>query len=177
MIHDSILPSKKIHDLDHEVFVASKRPKLGGAETPPECHKLQRKAMTKGIDKNKILDEYSLACQKNGTLHRTAAVKQGEPTKKPTTYPTIAQLVRDCEMKPSLNHQYRVDDLTLDNVIVILMREKTSYLSPICLANISILNKLYCEMTRDVFRLRDLNFSPLKSPRYDYESQEKISQD
>jgi hypothetical protein len=115
---------KKIHDLDHEVFVASKRPKLGSAETPPKCHKLQRKAMTKGIDKNKILNEYSLACQKNGTLHRTAAVKQGEPTKKPTTYPTIAQLVRDCEMKPSLNYQYRVDDLTLDNVIMILMREK-----------------------------------------------------
>ncbi len=32
-------------------------------------------------------------------------------------------------------------------------------------------------MTRDVFRLRDLSFSLLKSPRYDYESQEKISQD
>ncbi len=153
MIHDSTLPSKKIHDLDHEVFVASKRPKLGGAETPPECHKLQRKAMTIGINKNKILDEYSLVCQKNGTLHRTAAVKQGEPNKKPTTYPTIAQLVRDCKMKPSPNHQYQVDDLTLDNVIVILIREETSYLSPICLANISILNKLYREMTRDVFRL------------------------
>ncbi len=136
-----------------------------------------KKSNDKRYQQNKILNKYSLACQKNGTLHRTAAVKQGEPTKKPTTYPTIEQLVRDCKMKPSLNHQYRVDDLTLDNVIVILMREKTSYLSPICLANILILNKLYCEMTRDVFRLRDLIFSPLKSPRYDYESQEKISQD
>ncbi len=63
---------------------------------------------------------------------------KGEPTNKPTTHPTIAQLVRDCQMKPSLNHQYRVDDLVLQNIIVILLRESNGFLSPIDIKNLSV---------------------------------------
>ncbi len=122
MIHDSILPSKRIHDLDQGFFVASKRSRLDGNDLSPEHNKPNTAGMlTKGINKNEILDQYSLACQKNGTQFATATIRQGKPTKKPTIiYPTIAQLVRSCKMKPSLHHQYRVDDLTLNNVIVIL---------------------------------------------------------
>jgi hypothetical protein len=178
MIHDSILPSKRIHDLDQGVFVTSKRPRLDGYDLSPEHNKPNTAGvLTKGINKNKILDKYSLACQKNSTQFATATVRQGKPTKKTTTtYPTIAQLVHNCKMKPSLHHQYRVDDLTLDNVIVILMKKEESYLSPACVANIMVLNKLYCVMTHDVLRLRNLDFNQLTNPRYDYESQEKISQ-
>ena len=170
MIHDSILPSKKIHDLDQGVFVTPKRPKLDGHDGPPtgRSKKMKAASVTKGIEKNRILDEYSFMCQKTGAQHTTSTVRQGKPTNTPTTYPTISQLVRDCKMKPSLRHQYRVDDLTLNNVIVILMREEEGYLLPACVANITVLNKLYYSMACDVRQLRDLDFTQLRNPRYDY---------
>ena len=60
--------------------------------------------------------------------------------------------------------------------VKLLMKKEESYLSPACVANIMVLNKLYCAMTCDVLRLRNLNFTQLTNPRYDYESQETISQ-
>ena len=89
--------------------------------TTSEISKLQAAVLSSevtsisvGIDKNAIIDEYTQAClSKEGIPRQVTSSNKGEPTNKPTTYPTIAQLVRDCQMKPSLNHQYRVDDLVL----------------------------------------------------------------
>jgi hypothetical protein len=79
-------------------------------------------------------------------------------------------------MKPSLNHQYRVDDLILQNVIVILLRESNGFLSPIDIKNLSVLNRLYNEVTFDVHLFRNLDFSPLLEPRIGYADQQAILQ-
>jgi hypothetical protein len=52
---------------------------------------------------------------KNGTISKVSTIKKGEPNTTPTNYPTIAQLICDCSMKPSLDHQYRVEDLDLNS--------------------------------------------------------------
>jgi len=83
-------------------------------------------------------------------LHR----KKGEPTTIPIIYPSITQLVRGCLMKPSLNHQYRVSDVCLDNVIVKLVKSPESCLTNEDVMNLSKVNSLYGEMIHDVIDLR-----------------------
>ena len=147
--------------------------------TTSEISKLQAAVLSSeatsisvGIDKNAIIDEYTQACSsKEGISRQVTSSNKGEPTNKPTTYPTIAQLVRDCQMKPSLNHQYRVDDLVLQNVIVILLQESNGFLSPIDIKNLSVVNRLYNEVTRDVHLFWNLDFSPLLEPRIGYADQ------
>jgi len=64
------------------------------------------------IDKNAIIAEYDMSCQKQGIKNIVSTTKKGEPTTIPIIYPSITQL----------NHQYRVSDLCLNNVIVELVK-------------------------------------------------------
>ncbi len=69
------------------------------------------------------------ACCKNGTISNLITIKKGKPTTTPTYYPTIAQLIRDCLMKLSLDHQYQVKDLNLNNIINVLLKFSKLYLT------------------------------------------------
>ncbi len=46
-------------------------------------------------------------------------------------------------MKPSLNHQYMVSDLSLDNVIVEVLKSFESFLRDEDVANLAEVNSLY----------------------------------
>lgn len=126
------------------------------------------------IDKNTIIAEYNASCQKCGTKDIVSTAKKGEPTTIPTIYPSIIQLVRGCSMKPSLNHQYRVSDLRLDNVIVELIKSSESFLTNEDIMSLSEVNSLYREMTHDVTNLRMVDFTRLKEPRIGYAEQTEI---
>jgi hypothetical protein len=114
------------------------------------CFDLTGPKSSDPIDKNAIISEYNVSCQKHGTKERVTTIKKGEPTTKPTRYPTISQLVRGCLMKPSLNHQYRVKDLKLDHIIVKLLKTSKSFLADEDIMNLSEVNSLYQEMIGDV---------------------------
>ena len=182
-IHNNILPKKSHDDLStaNSLTNAVASPKKA---TNSEISKLQAAVLSSettnisvGIDKNAIIEEYTQACsKKEGISCQFTSSKKGEPTNKPTTYPTIAQLVRDCQMKPSLNHQYRVEDLVLQNVIVILLQESDGFLLPIDIKNLSVVNRLYNEVIRNVHLFRNLDFSPLLEPPIGYANQQAISQ-
>jgi hypothetical protein len=79
-------------------------------------------------------------------------------------------------MKPSLDHQYMVDDPSLKNVIVVLIKDVDSILSNGEIWQLRSLSKLFNEVIVDVLRLRTLDFSPLLEPRLGYATQESISQ-
>ena len=68
-------------------------------------------------------------------------------------------------MKTSLNHQYQILDLCLDNVIVVLLKSSKSVLGDEDVANLSKVNSLYQEMVHDVAEFRTLEFSKLQEPR------------
>jgi hypothetical protein len=81
-------------------------------------------------------------------------------------------------MKPSLKKQYRVRDLTLNNVAVNLVRDHERYdLSLKDMESIAMLNKAYSKMVPSVLELRELDSSPLLYPRLDYANQTEISQE
>ena len=127
------------------------------------------------INKNAIIAEYNVSCQKQGVKDIVSTTKNGEPTTIPITYPSITQLVHGCSMKPSLNHQYRVSDLCLDNVIVELIKSPDSFLTNEDVMNLSEVNSLYQEMIHDVINLRTIDFTRLKEPRIGYVEQTAIN--
>ena len=106
------------------------------------------------IEKNSIISKYDASCQKRGILCKVATLKKGGPTIKPINYPTIFLLVNGCSMKPSLNHQYWVSDLSLDNVIVVLLKLLESFLKDEDVANLSEVNILYQKMVHDVVEFK-----------------------
>jgi hypothetical protein len=126
------------------------------------------------INKNAIIVEYDMSCQKQGIKNIISTAKKGEPTTIPIIYPSITQLVRGCLMKPSLNHQYRVSDLCLDNVIVKLVKSPESFLTNEDVMNLSKVNSLYREMIHDVIDLRLIDFTKMKEPRIGYAEQTAI---
>ena len=77
-------------------------------------------------------------------------------------------------MKPDNNHYYQVQDLTLKNAIVVVLKSVDGYLSDTCTKKLHCLNRLFNEMTTDVCRLRNLDFSKLKEPRISYADQTEI---
>ena len=89
----------------------------------------------------------------------------------------IINSIADCKMKPSTNLYYRVKDLHFDNVVIFLIKWHELYLTNKDLNNMRNLSKMYCEMIDNVLRLRHMNFSALKLPRFDYADQTKISKE
>jgi hypothetical protein len=132
-------------------------------------------SVSANIKKNEIIDHYSNYCATLG-FTESVTTKKGEQQSSinPSTYPSHYQLVRESRMKPSLNAQYRVEDLSLDNVIVIILRD--GHFNDEDMENIGKLNPLYCEMISDVMQLSNYDFAELRNPRIGYESQSEIQQ-
>ncbi len=78
-------------------------------------------------------------------------------------------------MKSSQNLQYRVKDLRFDNIVIFLIKNQALYLSDEDINNLKEISKMHQEMVNDVLRLRQIEFSKAKLPRYDYADQTKIS--
>ena len=135
--------------------------------------------VSSNIDKNSIIDCYSNYCRTLGFTD-SVTTKKGEHQPKsiinPSKYPSYCQLVRESRMKPSLNAQYRVDDLSLDNVIVIILSKYQDHLSIKDINSLSCLNSLYNEMTSDVSELLNYNFSELRHERIGYDAQAEIQE-
>ena len=138
------------------------------------CLNLTGPKLSDQINKNAIISEYNVSCQKRGIKEKVTTLKKGEPTTTSKTYPTILQLVRGCSMKPSPNHQYRVKDLKLNHVIIELLKSSKSFLADEDIVNLSEVNSLYQEMIGDVAELKTLDFCALQEARLDYAEQTKI---
>jgi hypothetical protein len=128
------------------------------------------------FDKNAIITKNGKNCQKTGYSGQVTTTKKGEPTELPTTYPSIYELVRDCSMKPSDKHQYRVIDPVLNNIVVCVLNPQDMYLSPDDVETLSSINSLYREMVHDVMRLKGMDFSKLREPKIGYAMQQEIQQ-
>ncbi len=136
-----------------------------------------RPKVSVGIKKNKILSNYELSCMSKGITSQVSASTNKGENQPLQSYPSNFNLIKECTMKPSLDHQYQVDGLHLDNVVIFIVKNYESYLSSKDLDNLKQVNASYSAMILDIERLPHLNFSLLKKPRLDYSTQECISQD
>ena len=167
-VHDSIMPNKM------KVIL-----KTASSDTDNKPLRIVRRGssdsvLSKAIDKNAIIAKYDKDCQEMGNPNQVTTANKGEPTHPPTIYPSICRLVRDCSMKPDKNHQYRVQDLRIKNVIVIVLKFVDGFLSDVCIKKLHCLNSLFNEMATDVRKLSTLDFSSLREPRIGYADQQEI---
>ena len=76
-------------------------------------------------------------------------------------------------MRPALDKYYRVDTITLHNVITIVMRDYAAF-APTELSAIRQLDKDFAVFVPKVLEWLKVDFLPLREPRYDYEDQTRI---
>jgi hypothetical protein len=168
LVHNSIMPSKLKVTLNS---AASKN--INKVLQKPHVFSTDS-ILSKPINKNSILSKYDEELKKLGFSEQVTTTKKGEPTYLHTNYPSIFQLICDCSMKPDNNHYYRVKDLRSENVIVILLKSVDGYLSDTCIKKLHCLNQLFNEITTNVYRLRNFDFSKLREPRIGFADQQEI---
>jgi hypothetical protein len=78
-------------------------------------------------------------------------------------------------MAPSIKKYYRVVELTLYNVITTVIKEHRTSLTSTDLQNLSSINHYFSRLIPKTIGWLNLDFSPLRNPRYNYESQTAIS--
>ena len=77
-------------------------------------------------------------------------------------------------MLPSIKKYYRVQELTLYNVITMVIKEYRTSLNSTDLQNLSNINHDFSRMIPNTIWWLKLDFSPLCEPQYDYERQTSI---
>jgi hypothetical protein len=105
------------------------------------------------------------------------ASTQGKPPLITANYPSRHQLYAESNIKPRSTAQFRVKDLTLDEVILILIHPDSNFFSDECTQALACLDSGYSKLLYDANELREIDFSPLREPRYDYAEQKEISPD
>lgn len=73
-------------------------------------------------------------------------------------------------MRPALNKYYRTEEVTLHNVIAIVMRDYAAF-DHEELQDIRLLDKDFSVFVPKVLHWLKVDFSPLREPRYDYQNQ------
>ena len=127
------------------------------------------------LDKNTVLEEYNAkyATPLSGPV--VPMSKQGKRIKSySTTLPNHHQLVKHCTMRPSFSKQYRIEDLKLCDVAVPVVKFCIEWGEQAILQGISLVNKKYNMMVKEVTRLSKVDFTPLLLPLENYESQTSI---
>ena len=89
-------------------------------------------------------------------------------------FPTQRQLIQSSALKPSLDGQYRVKDLSLHHVVIMLIKDgwfpSDDHKS---LASLGIDFRL---MVPEVLQLMKVDFSRLRDPRFNYDKQTELDQ-
>ena len=110
-------------------------------------------------EKHRILDQYECNF---GSGYPDSII-----TKKKGKHDDSSHLTR---MRPALNKYYRVDTITLHNVIAIVLRDYADF-TPKELRAIQLLDRDFFAFIPKVLRWLTVDFSSLREPRYDYENQ------
>ena len=84
-------------------------------------------------------------------------------------------IVHPTRMPPSIKNYYRVTELTLYNVITTVIKEYRHSFTSTDLQNLASINHDFSNFIPKTIGWLKLDFSPLREPRYNYESQTTIS--
>jgi hypothetical protein len=124
------------------------------------------------IHKKTIILLYTRSCRVRGISDQVSTTKKGEALQ-------LLQhhlLILNCTKQPSLNLQYQVKDLSIDNVLVFIIKNHEQYLSSQDLEKLRAVNELHNNIISDVLELRLVDFLSLKNLRFEYADQLSICQ-
>jgi hypothetical protein len=116
--------------------------------------------------KRQILQEYE---EKFGTDYSDSII-----TKKKGKHSSIDPDQKIVCMKPSIKKYYRVEELTIYNVITTVIKEFRDSFNSADLISLSCTNTDFAIMIKNRIRWLRIDFSSLRNPCYDYEKQTEI---
>lgn len=154
----------------------SNKPLPGEETTATPTSSTKRKTIN-NFDKNQVLDTYSSYCANKGCqLPVTSSTKGKKLSSVKNNIPSNHEIISNSKMKPSSKLQYRVATLTFENVVPTIIKDYEIYaLEDKDIRSLTCVNKLFSSMIPDIIRLRNLDFSELTQPRFNYEEQVEIS--
>lgn len=77
-------------------------------------------------------------------------------------------------MRPELGKGYRVEDLNIHHVLAIVLKEQFTSFLPTDMAALHLVDKTFSEALPKIIRWLSIDFSSLREPRLDYETQVSI---
>ena len=89
----------------------------------------------------------------------------------PFQTPSQNHLVKSSRIKPESNKHYGVLDVTFFNIVVLVLN---MFLCVKDLVSLSLVNHKLRRVVKDVYRLLNIDWRPLKDPRFNYENQSHI---
>ena len=129
---------------------------------------IARVAIVSGTDqKKRILDTYQ-ALYGEGFSESIVVAKKGKHHHNETLSHSSAR------MRPSNDKKYSVMEITLYNIITIVINNSKHLLDDQDILNIQLVNKDFSTFIPKVIRWMKVDFTSLKQPRIEYESQEAI---
>ncbi len=119
-----------------------------------------------GINKNLILSDYAKFCKLKGISTQVSSSTNAGELQPSTQFPPHNCLVNDCKMKPNLGLQYQASIISLEHVIVLVVKNYEQYFLEVeDLYNLSKVNQLYGDMVNNVLCLRSQDFLELKKTK------------
>jgi hypothetical protein len=95
-------------------------------------------------------------------------------TKKKGKHSCEQDIVHHTRMSPSIKKYYRVIELTLCNVITTVMKEQRASFTTTDIQNLASINIIFYKLVPKTIEWLNVDLSPLRKPRYDYETQAAI---
>jgi hypothetical protein len=126
-----------------------------------------------GINKDSVILFYTSSCQDHGIFNQVSTTKKGEALQ----YPQHHKFILNCMMRPSLDLQYQVWDLSIKFLLLLIIKDHEQYLSSQDLMNLKQVSELYNEIVLDVLKLRSIDLLSLETPRLYYAEQQSIFPD
>ena len=135
---------------------------------------LPPKMTRRQVDKEVVLSTYTERFR-DALTSEIVTTKQGERIKSyANKHPTHHQLVKNCTMRPDLDREYRVENLHLRDVAVLLVKTCPWFEDDNTIQILSCVNKKWNKMVRETLRVQSIDVRPLLFPRLDYTSHTRI---
>jgi len=170
------IPAQDTYEVGYQKQVesSSKQPVGPAASVLAKTDTKKDRLIKSTAAKNKILAEYEEKFKATSS-HPIVAKKKGETTPlNSSNIPTYYDIVKSSVMKPRKNMHYRVQDLNLKHVIVVVMNQMKDWLNDSDLESLSTISKDFRRVVPRVKHLLSVDFSQLIQPRLEYESQTEV---
>jgi hypothetical protein len=122
-------------------------------------------------EKKRILEEY---VSKFGSVHQESIITKKKEGKLDINKPLHFATPSWKGMKPSSDKYYRVKEMTIYNVITIVIREYTAF-SKNELSSIRLINTDFSRMIPKLKHWLQIDFSMIRKPRLNYKNQMQIN--
>ena len=143
-------------------------------DTKPRAQPKESRLIKSTKAKNDILQKYQSKYGSSSNKPITAKVI-GEPTTiTSNTLPSYHTIVQSSALKPCGDKYYRVQDINIYHVLVVVLVNMRDSLNEQDIRSLSLFNDDFAEVVPQIIELLDVDISPILRPRLEYQNQTEV---